>query len=89
MSESSDVTPRTIVGVMYFIGGSVSPPETMFSPVLSNNPLTRAKYASVGVRRTALSYPEVIVACNTESISPSQAFIPHGGWRESVGHRRS
>ena len=50
ISGSSDATPRTIVGAMYLVGGSVSPPRTIVPLVLSNNPLTRAKYASVGAR---------------------------------------
>ena len=50
MSESSGLTPLTIVGAMYLVGGSVSPPETIVPLVSSNNALTRAKWASVGAR---------------------------------------
>lgn len=50
ISGSSGATPRTIVGAMYLVGESVSPPRTMIPLVLSNNPLTRVKYALVGAR---------------------------------------
>jgi len=50
LSVHSAITPQTIVGAMYLVGGSVSPPITMVPLLLSNNPLTRAKYASVGAR---------------------------------------
>ena len=69
ISESSGVTPRTTVGAMYLVDESVSPPETIVPSVLSNNPLTRAKCASVGARtKDPFSGPsgknsEILIRC--------------------------
>lgn len=50
ISVSSSVTPLTIVGAVYLVDGTVSPPETMVPLMLSNSPLTRKICASVGGR---------------------------------------
>ena len=43
INESSVLTSLTIVGAMYFVSASDSPPTTMVPFVLSNKPFTRAK----------------------------------------------
>lgn len=72
MRESPGVTPRTIVGAMYLVDESVSPPETIDPLVSSNNALTRVKCASVGARaKDPFSVPS---GKNSEILTCRQPF---------------